>query len=231
MAGKPDEVDLLAWGEYSCPWSYIVTARLRRVIREYGGRLRLRIKPFPVELTSGEAAPRDTLTLEWWLAAVQEPDAPFVVFRGSDWPTTTLPAFEAAWCATQEGTAAGLDYDFRVRRAFFAEGRNIGRRSELLDIAYEAGLDVKLFRARWDSGAARAAVLADAADGRTRYKIRQTPALMLADGTPITLPLAVPRVRNRHIVAMSPLPCVGHGCDGEMRRTIERALTARGPAE
>ena len=76
MPGNLAGLDLLAWGEDSCPWSYIVIVRLRRVISEYDGRIRLRIKPFPVELTGGEPAPRDILTLEWWLAAVQEPWRP-----------------------------------------------------------------------------------------------------------------------------------------------------------
>jgi hypothetical protein len=33
---------------------------------------------------------------EWWLAAIQEPLAEFILFESDDWPTSTLPAFEAA---------------------------------------------------------------------------------------------------------------------------------------
>ena len=44
----------------------------------------------------GEAAPRDILEQEWWLAAIQEPEADFSRFAGDDWPNTTLPAFQAA---------------------------------------------------------------------------------------------------------------------------------------
>jgi hypothetical protein len=63
---------------------------------ELQGRAALRIRPFPLELIDGESAPRDILEQEWWLAAIQEPAATFAPYRGDDWPTTTLPAFEAA---------------------------------------------------------------------------------------------------------------------------------------
>jgi predicted DsbA family dithiol-disulfide isomerase len=214
---------ILEWAEYYCPWCYVAAVRLHRVAREFEGRVRFVIKPFPLELVRGEPAPRDILEQEWWLAAMQEPDAEFAPFRGLDWPTTTLPAFEAAWCAAQEGYAVGLDYDLRVRRGFFAEGRNIGRRDVLLDIAREAGLDVDRFRARWESGKARAAVLAEAQEGRERYGVRRTPTLMLGDGTPIKLPMSVPRFDHRRVVAVGPLTCVGTGCDDSTRALFERA--------
>ena len=89
--------------------------------------------------------PRDILEQEWRLAALQEPAAKFAPYEGDDWPATTLPAFEAAWCAARQGEAAFIDYDLRIRRAFFAEGRNIGRIEVLTEIAKEAGLDMAHF--------------------------------------------------------------------------------------
>jgi predicted DsbA family dithiol-disulfide isomerase len=133
----------------------MAAVRLHAVMGEYRGRVRLRVRPFPLELAGGEAAPRDILAQEWWLAALQEPTAAFAPYQGDDWPTTTLPAFEAAWCAFQQGETIGYDYDLRVRRAFFAQGRNIGRREVLLAIAGEAGLDRTAFRRALESGAAR----------------------------------------------------------------------------
>lgn len=202
--------------------------RLHRVAREYDGRVTFRVRPFPLELARGEAAPRDILQQEWWLAAIQEPRAVFAPYRGDDWPTTTLPAFEAAWCAAQQGPVAAAEYDLRIRRAFFAEARNIGRPQVLFDLAREADLDLAQFRAQWESGAARAAVLAEAALGRERYGVRGTPTLMLANGTRLKLPIAFPRLENRQIVGISKLPCVGAGCDEAMRALFERALATDG---
>ena len=81
-------------------------------------RATLRIRPFPLELIDGESAPRDILEQEWWLAAIQEPTATFAPYQSDDWPTTTLPAFEAVWCAAHQGEEAHTAYDLRVRHAF-----------------------------------------------------------------------------------------------------------------
>lgn len=194
---------------------------------DYRGRVRLRLRPFPLEVAGGEAAPRDVLAQEWWLAALQEPAAAFAPYQGDDWPATTLPAFDAAWCAFQQGEAAGYDYDLRVRRAFFAESRNIGRREVLLAIAGEAGLDLPLFTRTLDSGAAREAVLAEARLGRERYAVRGTPTVMLEDATKLRHPIAFPRMRQRQVVGVAPLPCHGVGCLDATRDLFEQALRHR----
>ena len=90
----PDQTipELWEWAEYYCPWSYIAAVRLYHVYPEYEGRVRLRVRPFPLEIMGGEAAPRAILEQEWWLAAIQEPRAAFDPWHGETWPTTTLPA-------------------------------------------------------------------------------------------------------------------------------------------
>lgn len=194
-------------------------------MREYEGRVKLRIRPFPLEVNGGEAAPRDILEQEWWLAAQQEQEAEFAPYQGEDWPATTLPAFYAVRSAFKQGEDVGLEYDLRVRRAFFAQGRNIGRREVLLEIAEEAGLDVPDFTRGLDSEATRTAVLDERKLGRERYKVRGTPTLMLSDGTRLRSPIAFPSMRNRRIVGVSPLPCCGAGCLDATRELFERALS------
>ncbi len=191
---------------------------------EYQGRVKLRIRLFPLELPRGEAAPRDILEQEWWLAALQEPAATFTPYLGDDWPATTLPAFEAAWCAFQQGEMVGFDYDLRVRRAFFAEGRNIGRREVLMDIAREAGLEMSHFARTLESGAAHVAVLEESRLGRERYRVRGTPTLMLSDGTRLRHPIAFPVMRDRKVVGVNNLPCCGEGCLDATRNLFEQAL-------
>jgi predicted DsbA family dithiol-disulfide isomerase len=70
-----------------------------------------------------------------------------------------LPAFDAVWAASRRGHVIGMDYDLRVRRGFFGEGRNIGRPEVLLDIAREGSLDIPRFQRDVGSQEARAAVL------------------------------------------------------------------------
>ncbi len=201
--------------------------RLHKVMPEYEGRVRVRVRPFPLEVAGSGPAPRDILEQEWWLAAIQEPAAEFAPYEGDDWPPTTLPAFEAAWCAFQQGEERSHDYDLRVRRAFFAEGRNIGRPAVLLEIAEEMGLDVRRFERAFQSGEAREAVLEECRSGKERYHVRGTPTLMLSDGTRLRAPIAFPTIKERRVVAIKELPCCGEGCLDATRERFERALQHR----
>jgi predicted DsbA family dithiol-disulfide isomerase len=221
---EPTRPELWEWAEYYCPWSYIAAVRLYHVYPEYEGRVRLRARPFPLEVMGGEAAPRAILEQEWWLAAIQEPRATFEPWHGETWPTTTLPAFEAAWCAARQDDALFLDYDLRIRRAFFAESRDIGRPDVLLEIAREAGLDVDRLRRDLETGDVRSAILEDAHLGRERYRVSGTPTLMLADGTKLRHPIAYPRMQGASVVGVSSLPCHGEGCITATRDFFERAL-------
>jgi predicted DsbA family dithiol-disulfide isomerase len=198
--------------------------RLHRVIPEYEGRVRVRVRPFPLEVAGSGPAPRDILEQEWWLAAIQEPAANFASFEGDDWPATTLPAFEAAWCAFRQGEEAGFGYDLRVRRAFFSEGRNIGRRQVLLEIAEEAGLATRHFERAFKSGEAREAVLEEHRSGKERYRVRGTPTVMFSDGTKLKHPISFPTIKERKVVGVKPLPCCGGGCLDATRDLFEEAL-------
>jgi hypothetical protein len=187
----------------------------------------LRIRPFPLEIRDGEGPPRDILEQEWWLAAIQEPAAIFAPYPRHDWPATTLPAFEAAWCAGRQGEDVLLDFDLRVRRAFFGEGRNIGRREVLIEIAEEAGLDLPRFTRDYASGQAIPAVREEARLGHERYRVRGTPTLMLADGTRLRHPIAFPKMRDHIVVSVDPLPCRGEDCLAATRDLFEQALRQR----
>lgn len=215
--------ELWEWAEYYCPWCYVAAVRLHGVQKEYEGRVRASTRFFPLELLNGEEPPRDILEQEWWLAAIQEPAAAFVPYS-ADWPTTTLPAFDAVWAARQQGPSVAMDLDLRIRRAFFAESRNIGKPDVLLEIAHDVELDFVRFERDFASPAARVAVTEESTLGRERYRVRGTPTLMLADGTRLRTPIAMPKVRNRRIVSMSPLTCFGEGCVDETRALFDAAL-------
>jgi predicted DsbA family dithiol-disulfide isomerase len=204
----------------------VAAVRLHAIMPALQGRATLRIRPFPLELIDGESAPRDILEQEWWLAAIQEPAAAFAPHSGDDWPTTTLPAFEAAWCAARQGEEALATYDLRVRQAFFSEGRNIGKWDVLREIAAETGLDRQRFDQDLAAGQARSAVVEEARLGRERYRVQGTPTLMLADGTKLRHPIAYPQMEERKVVGVAALPCCGEGCLEATRAVIEQAVQA-----
>ena len=202
--------------------------RLHRVLPEYEDRVKLRLRPFPLEVRGGggghEGVPRALLEQEWWLAAIQEPAATFAPFAGDDFPTTTLPAFDAVWSAARQGEGAALALDLAVRRAFFAGGRNIGRKEVLLDVAREVGLDVAAISRDLDGVAGRAAVLAEAREGTEQHHVHGTPTLMLADGTRLRLPIAYPLIKDGRVVGVGKLPCAGEDCLAATRALFDRAL-------
>ena len=212
------------WAEYYCPWCYITAVRLQEALPEYQGRVKLRMRPFPLEVLGSGPAPRDILDQEWWLAAIQEPKAAFAPFAGNDFPTTTLPAFEAVWCALQQDEALSFKYDLRIRRAFFAESRNIGRPEVLFELAEEDGLDMTAFSRAYESGAARDAVLAEGRIGKETFGVRGTPTVMLADGKRLHPPVAFPKFTDRKIVSIGQLPCIGDGCLDATRGLFEQAI-------
>ena len=156
--GNGNSPEIWEWAEYYCPWCYVAAVRLHKIMPEYQGRVKLRQRAFPLEIYGGGPPNRNEIELEIWLAALQEPEAVFKPFK-EDWPSTTLPAFEAAWCAFQQGETIGHDFDLRIRKVFFTEGRNIGQREVMLELAHEAGLDLGQFTRLFNSGEAHTAVL------------------------------------------------------------------------
>jgi predicted DsbA family dithiol-disulfide isomerase len=216
--------ELWEWTEYYCPWSYISAVRLAKIAVEYKGRVRLVERPFPLEVYGGGPPNKLELDQEWWLAALQEPAAIFHAYNNTDWPATTLPAFEAVWCARQQDEGAARDLDLLIRWAFFAESTNIGDRDIYAGLAREVGLELPAFRRLFESSRPREAVLAEGRLGYERYQVRSTPTLMLSSGTCLRLPIAFPRSENERIAGVEPLPCSGDSCYEATRALFEQAL-------
>ena len=215
--------ELWEWAEYYCPWCYIAAVRLHKIMPEYEGRVRLRQRAFPLEIFGGGSTNPKELELEIWLAALQEPEAVFKPFK-EDFPTTTLPAFEAAWCAFQQGDSLGHNFDLRIRRAFFAEGRNIGSREVMLELARESNVDMEQFTRLFNGDEARAAVLQEGQLGKEVYKVRGTPTVMLSNGNKLRHPIAYLDIQNDAIRSVGRLPCCGEGCYEATRALFERSL-------
>lgn len=178
---------------------------------------------FPLEVYGGGPPDREELELEIWLAALQESEAVFKPFS-DDWPTTTLPAFEAVWTAFQQGESIGREFDLRIRRAFFAEGRNIGKREVMLNLAREAGLDMNHFTRFFNNSEARVAVFEEGKLGKEKYGVHGTPTVMLSDGTKLRHPMAYARIEKGKILSVERLPCSGEGCYDATRQLFEKAL-------
>jgi len=87
-------------------------------------------------------------------------------------------------------------------------------------------MDLDFSRLESDSASpnARAAVVEEGRLGAERYHVRGTPTLMLADGTRLHTPIAMPKLHNRKIVSMSPMSCFGPACASETRALFDAAV-------
>lgn len=198
--------------------------RLNAILPEYNDRVRLVHMAYPLELINGHGPPREVLEQEWWLAAIQEPRATFKPFSGNQFPTTTLPAFDAVKAAERQGGEVGQRYDLRVRQAFFRDSLDIGNAGVLRDLAGEVGLDLTRFDRDLASGDLRPQVVEEQRAGREEFGVRGTPTLVLPDKTRARLPIGYPRWQDRRVVGVTPLPCSGDGCLDKMREIVEGAV-------
>jgi len=200
--------------------------RLDKLIPEFDGRVKIRERAFPLEVFGNDPPNRSQIEVEKWLAALQEPLAEFQPYEADDYPATTLPTFDAAWCAFQQGEKLGHAYDMQIRKAFFARGRNIAKREVLFEIAEETGLEIHQFVQLFDSRTARQHILDEGQLGLDRYRVHGTPTLMLADGTKLRHPIAYPNMVGDKIIKVGILPCHGEGCLDITRGFFEKALQA-----
>ena len=111
----------------------------------------------------------------------------------------------------------------RIRRAFFAEGRNIGRSEVMLELAQEAELDMDQFRYWFERDETRAAVLTEGQLGKEQFGVRGTPTLMLESGRKLRHPMAYADIRDGRIVSVGRLPCRAEECTQAIRDLFKRA--------
>ena len=164
-----------------CPWANVCVQRLRRTRDALGLDLVLRHLYWPLELVNERGTPRDILNAELPVLAQLEPDD-FAAWRGADWPTTFLPAFELVKAAQEQGLRAAEDLDAALRYAFFREHRNLSLRTALLAVAADVpGLDQDALREAYDSGRTRRVVLQEYEEV-TRRGIEGSPEVYLPGG-------------------------------------------------
>ena len=220
--------ELWQWAEYSCPWCYIAAVRLRKIMPEYAGRVRLRERAFPLEVYGNGAPIRQDIISEIWLAALQEPAAEFEPFPDRGWPSSTLPAFEAAWIARQQSEVLGHEIDFQIRKAFFADGRNIGRSDVIVEIAKECDLDMNHFLRLFESQEVNFAILEEGKIGKEQFHVRGVPTIMAEDGMKFRHPIAYADILEGKVYSVGELPCCGDNCYQLTRDIFDKTILHAG---
>ena len=181
---QPIKVDI--WSDVQCPWCYIGKRKFEAGVREFG-------RPVEIEYHSFELAPDTPVdfagTPKQYLAerkGLSEAQVDEMLARvtgiassvGLNYDfdqvkqTNTTKAHELLHFAKVNGKQAELKE--RLLRAYFEEGKHVGRLDQLADLAAEVGLDRTAALSAMESGEYLPAVKADMAQAQA-YGISGVP--------------------------------------------------------
>lgn len=179
------------YGDYGCPFSYLADRRLELLARERPVAVRWRplavypgarprrgagvSEPGAADETRGEAGAGAQEALRDELREAAR--ALGLPFRATAAPADTREALQAAEFARDLGRAHFARLHRGLFRARFAEGRDIGSRRILLEVAREAGVDEEGLESALEDGRYEAE-LQSARQEAERYGITGTPGLL-----------------------------------------------------
>lgn len=178
-----DNIKIAVYSDYLCPWCYIAAVRLNRIEGEYGERVEVTWKSFPLLHRKIEGYDLRARMAQSWLRARREETG----IRYNPWPdssplpTSSLPAQEAAKCAQLQGREAFHRFHMLLLRAFFEQTRDISDREVLISVATDAQLDKERFISDLDSGLQKDKVLADYQEGVSDTRFSGVPTAIFDD--------------------------------------------------
>lgn len=190
LPGSPDTI--VVFSDLNCSFAHLAVHRLHEARRRLGleGRLWFDHRCFPLELFNRTVNERPGVDSEVSVVGALDPSAGWRLWQGPDWtyPVTMLPALEAVQAAKAQSLHASEQLDLGLRRAFWAEGRCISMRHEILDVAASTGVvDVEALTEALDDGRARRAVM-DQFEAARHGRVNCSPHVFLYDGTDIANP-------------------------------------------
>lgn len=168
-------VQVEIFSDFTCPFSYVTEAALRRAAEEEGAGIRYRAfelypAPAPLPLDAG---------MEWEEALRPLAREAGVELRRPGYQARTRKAHEAAHFAEEKGV--GAEMRSALFAAYFARTRDIGRIDVLVEIGTGLGLDRTELKVVLDIDRYTGAVLADE-DLAARSGIHSVPVLVLGSG-------------------------------------------------
>ena len=187
-------IPVTIYSDVICPWCYIGKRRFEAALSAPGMPERIDISWRPFELNPDMpddgmeraayraakfGAERARQLDEEMTARGREEGIAFAFDQMKRTPNTRL-AHRLIWEAGRAGRTAQNAVVNRLFEGYFEEGRDIGRKEELIALAKEAGLDGKAAKAALDADHTLEAVL-DLEDAGIRMGIRGVPFFILID--------------------------------------------------
>lgn len=193
-------VRLDVFSDYLCPWCYNAAVRVSDVEADYGDRVEVHWRAFPL-IPDQQPGRRVTEKMREGRrrVAAEEPRARFVAPEvDTALPSSSVPAQTAAKCAERQGAEAFARYHAALFRAQFSDNLDISRRDVLRTLARQCGLDVDRFEADYAGGEAYEAVLHDCAEGAAWFGVSALPTVVFDEK--LSLVGAVPTERYRLMI-------------------------------
>lgn len=146
----PLRLDVQVFSDYTCPWCYIGHARLERLRRQLGGEDALDVTWRPFEIhpdVPEEGMPVEELpySREQWEAMTarlrEQAEEEGLEIGSRPLVSNTHEALMAGTWVQEELPERFPEFHEALFRAYFEEGRDLGDRPVLLEVAEERGVD------------------------------------------------------------------------------------------
>jgi predicted DsbA family dithiol-disulfide isomerase len=190
-----EPIRIVVYSDYLCPWCYIATVRLHELEKEYGNKINISWKSYPlvrqeipdrlinphsVDSRYRAALEEDKISFSPW-----NPDRPY--------PSSSMPALQGAKCAKLQGEEDFQKFHVALFKAFFVDGLNIGASDVLISIAKNTGLDIERFCSDLSRKSFEKEILAEYEEGRAEYEGWGIPIVVVGGRYPITgaVPIAL----------------------------------------
>jgi predicted DsbA family dithiol-disulfide isomerase len=182
------------YGSIECPYAYLMSFRLRKLMPEFEGKLGIAWRSLSLELVNSAPSNLSGLLYEATILKMAEPKLAVQEWSHQDQspPTTFLPAFEALECAQAQGQAAAFVMSWELRHALYAESRNISLRHVIFAVAEKSAkagqLNLEQFKRDWDAGKFKNNVMTDSDKGWHEIKVNGSATLVLPNGSQFSNP-------------------------------------------
>jgi len=192
-------VNITVYLDYLSPWCYIATVRLYKLKEEYGDKIAIAWKSFPLVPHYIPERRFSAHSVESWGRANEEAEEEGLRFNAwdasRDYPGSSTPPLVAAKCAELQGEKALERFQLALLKAHFEEQRDVSQREVLLALAGETGLDIERFASDYDSGRLHGIVMAEYQEAQTKYGGHGIPTVVFNEGFPISsaVPISVYR--------------------------------------
>ena len=182
-----EPVVVVVYSDYLCPWCYVAAIRLQKLKDDYGDKINISWKSYPLVLNDNPNLRFSRRSIEARHRADLEEES--ITFRPWDhhqpYPTSSIPALLAVKCARLQGEEAFQRFHMALFKAFFTESQNISDRKILLNLAEKAELDSERFGSNLAQNSQEKEVLVEYEEAQSKHAGQGIPLAIIGDRYPL----------------------------------------------